>query len=71
MFSPGVVKGSKQYPDHIECHTQVVKDLKERDEHDKIQVREVVLVRLTMDSHVHSRLLGKERRWTYNGSEIP
>ena len=44
----GVGNGSKKvqrcnpYPDHIECHPQVVKELKERHEHDKIQVREVV-----------------------------
>jgi hypothetical protein len=29
------------YPEHIECHAQVVKDLQERDDHDKIQTREV------------------------------
>ena len=36
------VQRCKPYPEHIDCHTQVVKKLKERDEHDKIQVREVV-----------------------------
>ena len=44
----GVGNGSKKvqwcypYPEHIECHAQVVKELKEKDEHDKIQAREVV-----------------------------
>ena len=44
----GVGIGSKKvyrcnpYPEHIERHAQVVKELKERDEHDKIQTREVV-----------------------------
>ena len=32
----------KPYPQHIDRHTQVVKEVKERDEHDNIQVREVV-----------------------------
>ena len=30
------------YPEHIDRHAQVVKELKERDENDKIQDREVV-----------------------------
>ena len=30
------------YPEHIERHAQVVKEMKERDDHDKIQTREVV-----------------------------
>ena len=32
----------KPYPDHVECCVQVVKDLKERDTHDKNEDREVV-----------------------------
>ena len=28
------------FPDHVECHAQIVKDLKQRDEDDKIQDRE-------------------------------
>ncbi len=44
----GLGRGSKKvyqwkpYPEHIESHAQVVKELKERDEYDKIQDREVV-----------------------------
>ena len=44
----GVGNGSKKmyrcnpYPEHIECHVQVVKEVNQRNEHDKIQVREVV-----------------------------
>ena len=30
----------KSFPDHVECHAQIVKELKQRDEHDKIQGRE-------------------------------
>ena len=30
------VKQCKSYEEHIECHTQVVKDLKETDEYEKI-----------------------------------
>ena len=40
------VHRSYPYPEHIELHAQVVKELKERDEHDKIQVREVVMTSL-------------------------
>ena len=32
----------KQFTDHVELHTQIVKDLKERDDYDKIQGRESV-----------------------------
>ncbi len=30
----------KPFPEHIQCHAQIVKELKQRDEHDKIQGRE-------------------------------
>ena len=30
----------KPFPEHVESHVQIVKELKERDEHDKIQGRE-------------------------------
>ncbi len=30
----------KSFPEHIQNHTQIVKELKQRDEHDKIQGRE-------------------------------
>ena len=29
----------KSFPDHVECHAQIVKELKQRDEDDKIQDR--------------------------------
>ena len=32
----------KPFPEHIQCHAQIVKELKQRDEHDKIQGRETV-----------------------------
>jgi hypothetical protein len=35
------VQKCKPYPEHIDHHAQVVKELKERDEHDKLQVRKV------------------------------
>ena len=36
-----VVHRCKPYPEYVECYAQVVKELKERDSHDKIQDREV------------------------------
>ncbi len=35
------VEQCKPYPQYIDRHTQVVKEVKERDEHDNIQAREV------------------------------
>jgi hypothetical protein len=32
----------KPFPEHIQRHAQIVKELKQRDEHDKIQDRETV-----------------------------
>ena len=32
----------KSFPEHVQCHAQIVKDLKQRDDHDKIQDRETV-----------------------------
>ena len=32
----------KTFPEHVQSHAQIVKDLKQRDEHDKIQDRETV-----------------------------
>ena len=32
----------KPFPEHIQRHAQIVKELKQRDEHDKIQGRETV-----------------------------
>ena len=32
----------KPFPEHVECHAQIVKELKERVEYDKIQDRETV-----------------------------
>jgi hypothetical protein len=40
--SPIDVKLCKPCPEHVEFHTQIVKEFKERDDHVMIQVREVV-----------------------------
>jgi hypothetical protein len=32
----------KSFPEHIQCHAQIVKEMKQRDEHDKIQGSETV-----------------------------
>jgi hypothetical protein len=77
--------------EHIESHAQVVKEVKRRDEHEKIQARDVAQRSLESGqaddaideekfgkrthssnngSHVHSRRLGKERRWICNGPEL-
>jgi hypothetical protein len=36
------VRLCKPFPEHVEHHAQIVKELKERDYHDKIQGRESV-----------------------------
>ena len=46
----GMVNSSRQvhrckpYPEYVECYAQVVKELKKRDSHDKIQDREVTKI---------------------------
>ena len=40
--NPCHVQLCKSFPDHVECHVYIVKELKERDEVDKIQDRETV-----------------------------
>ncbi len=67
------VQKYKPSAEHIERHAEVVNELKRRDEHEKIQAREMVsstwkslgkgLDRLTMRSHVHPRRSEKERRY--------
>ena len=72
----GVGSGSKKvqwcnpYPEHIERHTQVVKELKERDEHDKIQAREVVKRSLESgqaDDDIDVEKFDKRARTSNNG----
>ena len=36
------VQFCKPFPEHVQCRVQIIKELKERDEHDKIQDRETV-----------------------------
>ena len=62
------------YPDHIECHPQVVKELKERHEHDKIQVREVVKRSLEsgkVDDTIDVEKFGKRTPTVNNGLTRP
>ena len=42
MSGPSHVHPCKPFPEHVECHAQIVKELKERVEHDMIQDRDAV-----------------------------
>ena len=76
----GVGRSSKKvqwcntYPEHIERHAQVVKKLKERDEHDKIQDREVVKRLLESgqsEDDIDVEKFGKRTRTCNNGLKRP
>ena len=62
------------HPEHIEQHAQVVKEMKERDEHYKIQVREVVKRSLESgqpDDVIDAEKFGKRARMSNNGTTRP
>ena len=51
--------------DHIESHAQVVKEVKRRDDHEKIQIREMVQRSLEsgqVDDTIHVKKFGKRPR---------
>jgi hypothetical protein len=58
------VQQCKPSTEHIECHAQVVKEVKRRDDHEKIQTRE--MVQRSLESGQGDDTI----RWTCNGSEL-
>ena len=64
----------KPSAEHIERHAQVVKEVKERDEHEKIQPREMVQRSLESgqaDDAIDVEKFGKRNRSSNNGITRP
>ncbi len=68
------VQQYKPSAEHIELHAQVVKEVKRRDDHDKIQVREMVQRSLESgqtDDTIDVEKFGKRPRSSNNGITCP
>jgi hypothetical protein len=68
------VQQYKPSAEHIERHAQVVKQVKRRDDHDKIQAREMVQRSLESgqpDNDINVEKFGKRSRSSNNGITCP